>query len=102
MTFNKAFKDSPVTSGMVKRLVASSEEADKESVQAVRYLLNWFEFASARVLLGDLDITIVERTVRSNLLFYCDKCIAFILTEQAGNPRTLKNLLELANHFRTA
>lgn len=101
-TFNSAFKDSPVTSDMVKRLVASSEQADKEALQAVRYLLNWFEFVSAGVLLGDLDLTIVERTVRSNLLFYCDKCIAFILTEQARNPRTLRNLMELADHFRTA
>lgn len=98
--FNKAFADHKIDKALISRLATSDDPDDTAALQSLRWLLNWFEFIAVGVILGDLDLTIVTKTVRSNLIFYCDKCLPYIREVQQTQPKILENLIELRLHFQ--
>ena len=81
-------------------MVESKKDDASAALQAMRYILNWFEFISVGVLLGDLDLEIVTKTIRSNLNLYVDRCLPYIIDLQKSNPRIMENLIELRLHFK--
>ena len=97
--FNRYFDGKLINKALIQDLSKSKDKSDTDALQALRHILNWFEFISVGVALGDLDLEIVHKTVRSNLIFYCDKCLTYIHEVQATEPKILENLTKLRMHF---
>lgn len=97
--FNRSFEGRKIDRSLIKELSISKNEEDKKSLQAFRYVLNWFEFISVGVIVGDLDIEIVRRTIRSNLIKYTDMASCYIRECQKDAPKTLEHLVQLRAHF---
>lgn len=92
--FNDAFGDHKrtlVTTAIVERLSASGTESDRELLQSIKYILNYFEFISSGIIRGDLDYEIVRSNLRSNMLFYYDKCLPFILDTMKAHPTIMEH-----------
>lgn len=98
--FTAAFRGKTVDKALYDQLEKSSVQEDKEKLQAIKYMVNYFEFVSVGVLLGDLDEEIVRKTLRGNLNFCFDTCSKLIGELQSFNPLTLEHFSELRRHFR--
>jgi hypothetical protein len=98
--FNEHLAGKLINSELVATLSQSSEKGDIDTLQALRYLVNYFEFIAVGVLCGDLDIRIIRRALRGNIIFYTDRCMPWILELQASSPRTLEHLIILRAHFK--
>ncbi|HEX8526548.1 DUF4760 domain-containing protein [Allosphingosinicella sp.] len=98
--FNVAFKGKRINKALVEEMDESDSDVDKDGVQALRYLLNYFEYVSVGVILGELDETIIRKTLRGNLVHYYDRCASYIKEVQSENPRVLEHLTMLRTHFR--
>jgi hypothetical protein len=81
-----------------ERPEASDEERD--AAQAVKFILNYFEFISMGVLKGDLDIEVIRRTLRGNMLYYFDKTAPLIVEARKSNPKSMEHYAELILHLR--
>ena len=84
----------------VSALENSAEDADSLNVQSLKYILNYYEFISAGIIRGDLDLGIVEANLKSNLIFFYEKCLPFILETRRTSPQALEHLAKMRNHFR--
>ncbi|MEN5362550.1 DUF4760 domain-containing protein [Brevundimonas intermedia] len=92
--FNDAFGDHKrtlVTTSIVERLSVSRNDDDRELLQSIKYILNYFEFISSGIIRGDLDFDIVRSNLRSNMIFYYEKCLPFILDSAATNPTLMEH-----------
>ncbi len=75
-------------------------EEQKKAAESVSYLLNYFEFISNGVLIGDLDAKIVRGIKRGTLCFFYDKCEPYILAVNKRNPRAFQALIKMRTHYR--
>jgi len=98
--FNKVF-DGRIDAALVNRFATSGNMAEREGVQALRYLVNYFEFISVGILSGEFDERIIAKTLRGNLIHVYDRCAFYIAEVQASNPRTLENFTTVRNHYRS-
>lgn len=98
--FNAAFTGKYIDTVLITKMATSDDEKDRQAVQALRYLLNFFEYISVGVILGELDETIIRKTLRGNIVFYYDKCAKYIEEMQRINPLALEHLTMLRSHFR--
>jgi len=89
-----------VTKADVDALDGSADLQDKACGQAVRFILNYYEFIAFGVRSGDLDIRVIAKTLRSNLKFYYDKCAPYISTLQQTSPTAMEHYSMLCDHFR--
>lgn len=102
-TFNIQFGDGPhpqVTKAEIDRLVRSTDPKDHDPVQALRYILNYFEFISAGVERGDLDLELIEKNLKGNMSFYYDKCSPYIASLKRDRPLVLEAYTRLRDYFR--
>jgi hypothetical protein len=99
-TFNTFFRGKRINKALIDSLAASTVQDERDALQALRYLLNFFEYVSVGVLNGELDEGIIKKTLRGNLLYYYDQCSTYIWEEQRRNPKVLENLTQLRSHFR--
>jgi hypothetical protein len=98
--FNAGFLGRRIDTALVARFAGSDEPRERAAVQGLRYLVNYFEFISVGVLMGELDDRIVRRTLRGNLNYVYDKCAFYIAEVQAANPRTLEHFTTVRLHYR--
>lgn len=98
--FNEHFAGQVITTALISKMATSEDDAQKDAVQAARYLMNYFEFIAVGVLSGDLDEAIVRRTLRGNLVFYTDRCLTWIRELQKTSPKVMEHLVILRDHFR--
>jgi hypothetical protein len=98
--FNTGFKGKIITKALVEGMTETGTPDDRDAVQALRYLLNYFEYVSAGVLLGELDEMFIKKTLRGNLVHYHDRCAGYIRELQSQNPLALEHLTMLRAHFR--
>ncbi len=98
--FNDNLRGRRVDRALITELMASKDETEILTLQAVRYMVNYFEFIAVGVICGDLDEQIVRKTLRGNLIHYADRCMPWILELQADNPQTLEHLVLLRDHLR--
>lgn len=98
--FNRYFAGKIINLDLIKSISTNESQEAIDALQALRYILNWFEFIAVGVSLGDLDIEIVTKTIRSNLILYTDRCLPYITEVRRTQPRVLENLIELRSHFQ--
>jgi hypothetical protein len=91
--------DPPITYADVKRLEKSGDD-DQDAAQAMKFLLNYYEFMSVGILRGDLDFGIIEKTLRGNMLFIFNKTLPFIAEIRKSNQTTLEHFVEMVDHLR--
>lgn len=60
----------------------------------------YYEFIAFFASTGDVDMSVIENTIKGNLKFYYDKCAPLILSEQSANPRTMEHYSRLRDSFR--
>ncbi len=98
--FNEHLNGKLINMELVTKLSTSDNQTDIDTLQALRYLVNYFEFIAVGVLCGDLDVRIVRKALRGNIVFYVDRCMPWIIEMQTNSPRTLEHLIILRSHFR--
>ncbi|WP_082064523.1 DUF4760 domain-containing protein [Brevundimonas sp. KM4] len=102
-TFHKAFGygEFPlVTLPEVRKLQASSSEEDQKSAASVFYVLNYFEFISAGIHKGEIDINIVRDHMRGTFIYYFDKCIPLINDCNKQNRKSAEYFIKVTSSFR--
>lgn len=90
---------SRIARGALRAKILGSDE-DKRSVEAVNYILNYFEFLSQGVLLGDLSAKVVRENLRGTICYYYDKCEPYIRESNEMNRRAFDKLIKMRTHFR--
>jgi len=101
--FNKHFSNNhepKITIEEISRLDKSLEKDDRDAAQTVKYILNYYEFISAGIARGDLDLRIISSTVKSQLCFYYDKCFPYIAALREQNHEILEHYSNLRNHYK--
>jgi hypothetical protein len=99
-TINDHLRGQRIDSALMDRLAISSDEKDRDALQAVRYIVNYFEFLSVCILSGNFDEEIIRKVMRGNLVFYFDRCLPWISELQAKNPKTLEHFTTMRAHFK--
>ena len=84
----------------VEALLASPDRSDREAVQSLRYIMNYYEFIASGVSRGDMDYELVKENLRGNISFFYDKCLPHIRDIQLQRPLALRHLRRLRDHFR--
>lgn len=99
-TINEHLQGKTINSELIDELATSGCDKDREALQAVRYILNYFEFLSVCILTGNFDEDIVRKTMRGNFLFIYNRCIKYITELQTKNPKTLEHFTTMRHHFQ--
>ncbi|MDA7426052.1 DUF4760 domain-containing protein [Thalassococcus lentus] len=71
-----------------------------EAADAVVTLLNYYEFLAVGIAEGDLDETLLKRTLRGIMCNLVDDCRNLICEMRKRNPRTYENLAALYEDWR--
>ncbi|MEX5426457.1 DUF4760 domain-containing protein [Acinetobacter radioresistens] len=69
------------------------ENKDKELKESVRFILNYLEFVSVGIRLGDLDESLVKESQRGMFQFAFTACEDFILERNKINKTTYQHLI---------
>jgi len=88
-----------ITLAEIKRLENSTEE-DQAAAQSAKFLLNYYEFIAVGVLRGDLDLNVVESTLRGNMMFLFEKTAPMINEARKSRPATMEYFVDLISHLR--
>lgn len=100
-SFNVGFAGKRIDKALIADYSVSKNEQDRDALQGLRYLVNYFEFIAVGVLEGELDDRIVRKTLRGNLIYVYDRCAIYIGEVQRDNPRTLEHFTLLRAHYRS-
>lgn len=72
---------------------------DSEFVTGATYILNYWEFVCAAVLVGDLDAELIRRTVRPHIVGTYKKFAPKIELDQKANSQTFVHLRRLSDRW---
>ncbi len=80
----------------------SDDEAKsrRQSAEALRSLLNYYEFLSMGISRGDLDEAMLRGSIRGIMCNLVKDCVHIIVDAQETNPRAYENLSDLYNAWR--
>lgn len=67
---------------------------------ALRYVLNYYEYIAVGIKYGDLSEDILRDTLRGNLVRTTEKFAIYIAERQRGDPNTYANLMSLYERWR--
>lgn len=83
-------------------LSKSNKEEDEKSVESIKYILNYFELIGAGVKFGEIEIGIIENTLKSSVVYYYEELYILInsFRENGKNKNTLCNFKDLYEHFK--
>lgn len=98
--FNEHLKGPRVDTTLVNKVAVSDDPKDRAALQAIRYILNYFEFLSVGILSGNFDEEIIRKTMRGNFTFYYDRCMRYISECQDINPKALEHFTKMRAHFK--
>jgi hypothetical protein len=94
-------KPSPYLTDVLNEITLPANDDEGAFKRAVIYVMNYWEFVCAAVVVGDLDADLVRRTVRQNIVGYHDKFSAIIDHERAlGQKLVYRHLRDVANEWR--
>lgn len=96
---NFKFNNIEINKELVDKWKYSSDEKEREAVQSLTYLANYFEFLAACVASGEIDVNFVEIVMGGNVKYYHKKFSVYIAELQRENPLTLKNFDDLYRLF---
>lgn len=68
----------PKTDPVLLEVLLSSEEKNREALEAVNYVLNYFEFCAVGIRYGDLDENLMRQTMRGIILRLCSRMMLYI------------------------
>ena len=71
-----------------------------ESADALRSLLNYYEFIAVGIRTGDLDERLLRKTIRGIMCSLVADCRPIVLAEQSRNPLSYENLAWLYAQWR--
>jgi hypothetical protein len=74
----------------------------RQSAEALRSLLNYYEFLSLAVLRGDLDDDMLRNTIRGIMCNLVRDCHGLLIAHQARSPRAYQHLIALYERWRDA
>jgi hypothetical protein len=80
------------------RISKSADSETRSTADSLRYMLNYYEFIAAGVKHGDLDIELLDDTIRDNLLYIHGLC-APLIKHFGEDSRYLENLRQLNGHW---
>lgn len=64
--FNENLKGKTINRALINQLAISDDPKDRAALQAIRYIVNYFEFLSVCILSGNFDQEIIRKTMRGN------------------------------------
>lgn len=102
-TFHKKFGYGPyplVSLQDARTLQCSIDEEDQRAVASIFYILNYYEFISAGIHKGEIDIEIVKDHMRSTFIYYYDKCLPLINESNKSNPKSAEYFIKVTSSFR--
>lgn len=73
--------------------------AKREALEALKYLLNYYEFIAIGVRTGDLDEDLLRKSLRSIVINLCTLGDAYIQHAQSANPSLFTNLIWLRDRW---
>ncbi|MFT8679103.1 DUF4760 domain-containing protein [Gluconacetobacter sp.] len=91
-----------ITMSCIETAQASPDEKDRESVQSVKYILNYFEFIAICVFSGEINYDFVKSSLRGNLLYYYNKFQPYIREIRINKPSALQNYIKLVSYMTDA
>ncbi len=94
-----AVESGPVDAATAARMLKPATPADRSLREAASFLLNFYELAAAALYREDLEIDLMERTIRGTLVRLVVQCAPFIAARRRTNPRAFEHLIWLAAQF---
>jgi len=87
---------------LLTRAAAPTNDEQTAFARGAIYILNYWEFVCAAMVVGDLDPELVRRTVRQHIVGYHDKFAALIDHErQTGDALVYRHLRAVADDWRS-
>lgn len=68
----------PLNDPVPLEFLQSAEPANREALDAVNYVLNYFEFCAVGIRFGDLDENLMRQTMRSIIRRLCNRMMLYI------------------------
>lgn len=89
----------PLDAAATRRMLTPETSADRDLREAASFLLNFYELAAAALYREDLDLDLMERTIRGTLVRLVIQCSPYIAARRRSNPRAFEHLIWLATEF---
>lgn len=83
-----AVESGPVDAATAARMLKPATPADRSLRESASFLLNFYELAAAALYREDLEIDLMERTIRGTLVRLVIQCAPFIAARRRTNDRT--------------